>query len=275
MDQTQMINLIKKRGNLSALGLDGITFPFLKLEKEAAANMILCMIKLMLKHNRTPDIWKLGKTILIFKAGDPNDPRNWRPITLTSVIYRIIFGRISQSILQFENRSIKRSLLSMSQKGIIPRVNGCGEHISLFNMAINRAMTERRTLYILALDMRDAFGSVSHSQLHNNLHNLGLTPVLSNVIMDSYIDARVKIVTLNGITDEIKIARGLKQGCPLSPISFDDCIDPLIERLSSNELKDCGFYWDEIMKLVLQLKHMQMIFNFLQIVLTIFTHFLM
>jgi hypothetical protein len=69
-----MINLFKKRGNLSSPGLDGITFPFLKLEKEAAANMILRMIKLMLKHSRTPDIWKLGKTILIFKAGGPNDP---------------------------------------------------------------------------------------------------------------------------------------------------------------------------------------------------------
>jgi hypothetical protein len=56
-------------------------------------------------------------------------------------------------------------------------------------------MTERRTLYILALDMRDTFGSVSHSQLHNNLQNLGLTPILSNVIMDSSIDARVKIAT--------------------------------------------------------------------------------
>jgi hypothetical protein len=41
MDQEKLISLIKKRGNLSAPGLDGITFPFLKLEKEAAAKMIL------------------------------------------------------------------------------------------------------------------------------------------------------------------------------------------------------------------------------------------
>jgi hypothetical protein len=123
MDQEKLICLIKKRGNFSAPGLDGITFPFLKLEKEAAAKMILVMMKLMLKYNRTPEIWKLGKTILIFKAGDPNDPGNWRPITLTSVVYRIIFGRISQSLLQFENRSIKRSILIMSQKCFVPRVN--------------------------------------------------------------------------------------------------------------------------------------------------------
>jgi hypothetical protein len=117
------------------------------------------------------------------------------------------------------------------------------EHISLANMAINRAITEHKTLYILALDMRDAFGSVYHSQLRNNLKNLELNQLLSNVIMDSYINANVKVITLNGITDKIRIARGVKQGCPLNPLLFDICIDPLIERLSSDEFRDCGFYW--------------------------------
>jgi hypothetical protein len=61
--------------------------------------------------------------------------------------------------------------------------------------------------------------------------------------MDSYVNANVKVVTLNGITDKIRIARGLKQGCPLSPLLFDICLDPLIERLALDEFRDCGFYW--------------------------------
>jgi hypothetical protein len=76
----------------------------------------------------------MGKTILIHKAGDPNDPGNWRPITLTSVIYRIIVGRIAQVMISNENRAIRRGLLSLSQKGFVPRVNGCGEHIAVANM---------------------------------------------------------------------------------------------------------------------------------------------
>jgi hypothetical protein len=74
--------------------------------------------------------------------------------------------------MQFENRTIKRSLLSMSQQGFIPPINGYGEHISLANMPIIRALTEHRILYFLALDMRDAFGSVSHMQLKNNLSKI-------------------------------------------------------------------------------------------------------
>jgi hypothetical protein len=34
------------------------------------------------------------------------------------------------------------------------------------NMAINHALMEKKQLYLLALDMRDAFGSVSHELLN-------------------------------------------------------------------------------------------------------------
>jgi hypothetical protein len=45
----------------------------------------------------------MGKTILIYKARDVNDPGNWRSIILTSVIYRIFFGRIAQVMMSMEN----------------------------------------------------------------------------------------------------------------------------------------------------------------------------
>jgi hypothetical protein len=96
---------------------------------------------------------------------------------------------------------------------------------------------------MLALDMSDAFGPVSHVQLSNNLTKLGLHPMLTGLILDSYTDAQVKIVTLNDATNPISIKRGVKQGCPLSPILFDICIDPLIEKLSSDDFKKYGYWW--------------------------------
>jgi hypothetical protein len=107
----------------------------------------------------------MGKTISIHKAGTVNDTGNWRLITFTSVINRIIFGRIAQVMMSNEKVSVRKGLLSLSQKGFIPRVNGCGEHIAVANMAICRAMSSRKILYLLALDMHDSFGSVSHVQL--------------------------------------------------------------------------------------------------------------
>jgi hypothetical protein len=52
-------------------------------------------------------------------------------------------------------------------------------------------MTTQETLFTLALDMPDAFGSVSHVQLKNNISQVGFYPLLSEVIMDSYANAKV------------------------------------------------------------------------------------
>jgi hypothetical protein len=66
--------------------------------------MIPRMIKLMLNQSSTPGIWKLGKTILIFKDDDLNDPGNWRPITLTLSFRELFLANLSRS------SSIRKSL---------------------------------------------------------------------------------------------------------------------------------------------------------------------
>jgi hypothetical protein len=75
--------------------------------------------------------------------------------------------------MDFESRP-KRTILSMAQRGFVPRINGCGEHVAMVNMAINRAMTTGSILDMTALDMKDTFDSLSHKQLRNNVKSLGL-----------------------------------------------------------------------------------------------------
>jgi hypothetical protein len=104
----------------------------------------------------------------------------------------------------------KRPYYLFHKKGLVPRVNGCGEHIATENIAINRAIMLKRTMYILALDMRDSFGSVSHKQLENNLKKLNLFKPIHNIILDGYKPATVRIVRLDGLTSKIKIKRGVK-----------------------------------------------------------------
>jgi hypothetical protein len=65
------------------------------------------------------------------------------------------------------------------------------------------------------------------------------------MIMDSYRNTTVKIIVLDGQTEEITFKRGVKQGCPLSPVLFDICVSQLIEKLNSSELKRFGYYWND------------------------------
>jgi hypothetical protein len=240
-DEKKMLRLIRQKGNLSAPGYDALTFSILKLEAEASAKMMVELMRSLITGGKCPPKWKVGKTILLYKAGDDQNPANYRPITLTSILYRIIFGRISQEMMGFEDRTRGKTVFSLQQKGFVPRISGCVQHTYMANMVINRAMTEMRNLYIVAIDMKDAFGSVSHRLLEHNLMDMFFPEAIRNFVLDSYHSATVNIFSKKGMTNAIPIKRGMKQGCPLSPLLFNSCLDSLIRKMNTPEMKQYGF----------------------------------
>jgi hypothetical protein len=66
-------------------------------------------------------------------------------------------------------------------------------------------MSERRELYIIAIDMKDAFGSVSHRLLEHNLKDMNFPQIIRELVMDSYFKAKVKIYSKKGMTNPIPI----------------------------------------------------------------------
>jgi hypothetical protein len=97
-------------------------------------------------------------------------------------------------------------------------------------------MAYKRKLYIAALDCRDAFGSVSHQLLNVNLERLSASKTLRNLIMDSYRNSQVRIWSNGKASDPIGIKKKVKQGCPLSPLLFNICVDPLISYIKNAEV---------------------------------------
>jgi hypothetical protein len=114
------------------------------------------------------------------------------------------------------------------------------EHISVANMAINSAITTGTVLYMLALDMKDDFGSVSHNQLRSNLQGNNQCKPIREMIMNGNDRATVKIVTLDGTTEIILIKRGGKQNSSLRPVLLDIWVFPLREKLNSWNLRGLG-----------------------------------
>jgi hypothetical protein len=161
MDSGKMSNLIRTRGNLSAPGLNELTNPIIKIERKVATETMLEVMQTLLNSGMCPALWKGARTILIYKAGDRNDPGNWRPITITSILYRIMFCIIADALhVVHEENGI--NICDKEQKGFIPKRAGCIEHTAETNAIINDAVRKKTPLYILSLDLRDAFGSVPH-----------------------------------------------------------------------------------------------------------------
>jgi hypothetical protein len=118
-------------------------------------------------------------------------------------------------------------------------VNGCCKHSAKISYLISHALANKRSLYIAALGCRDVFGSVPHQLLNLNMRQLEVPMRLNNLIMDSYKNSQVKIWSNRKVSDPIFIKEGVKQGCPLSPLFFDICVDLLIIYIKNT--KEIGY----------------------------------
>jgi hypothetical protein len=56
-----MIEAISKKRNLSAPGLDKLTYPILKYEKDDAAELLVAIMTMMLRTQKCPTAWKKEK----------------------------------------------------------------------------------------------------------------------------------------------------------------------------------------------------------------------
>jgi hypothetical protein len=171
LNTVDMIMAIKKKGNLSAPGLDGLTYPILKIEKEKAACMMIELMKMLLGWGKCPTCWKRARTILLCKDGNKEAHENWRPISLTNILYRTIFGRFAEVIQNLDRKGIQ--VFEEEQKDFRTGKACWLEHNCSVNMIIDDAVSKNKKLYVLALDFKDAFGSEPHDLIEFTLRSAG------------------------------------------------------------------------------------------------------
>lgn len=81
-------------------GEDGIAVDFIKYGGDITLKKLATLYTQCLRTSSVPDTWKNTNTILIDKKGSIKELKNYRPISLLSVLYRIftkvIFNKIRE-----------------------------------------------------------------------------------------------------------------------------------------------------------------------------------
>jgi hypothetical protein len=227
---------IKRLPHRSAAGPDGI--PYAVYKKLPAIHPVLVRLyHLCLQHKRIPSSWKKSTITLIYKRGDESDPRNWRPINLQNAIYKIYAAVFAKRLAA---NAMASGRISPTQKGFVP-MNGCHEHGFIQTAVLNQTKRKRRKLYQVWYDLENAFGSVDHSLLLDILEAFKLPDAFIDIIRDIYHDAWIEVKTNEGFTPAIPNTRGVKQGCPLSPMLFNLFVEPLLRRLEEYDSSGIKF----------------------------------
>ena len=216
----------------TAPGADRVEYAHLK-KIDPSGKILTPVFNTCLQRKNVPPIWKEAVTILIYKKGDSEDISNFRPIALMSCIYKLLMGILAKRITRW---SIDAGILSAEQKSARP-TEGCYEHTYVLKSLVGQARRNKKKLSLAWLDIRNAFGSVPHSAILTTLRYIGVPEELISLIMNAYRGASTTIKLPDGTTRAIPIQAGVKQGCPLSPILFNLCIELILRRVKETAAK--------------------------------------
>ncbi len=213
----------------SAPGKDRVEYRHLKMVDPNCSVLGLIFNK-CLEEKKIPLSWKQSTTILIYKKGSSDEPSNFRPIALMSCVYKLFTSILSSRISNF---AINEELISNEQKSAKP-AEGCHEHSFTLQSVVADCKRNQKNCFFAWLDLRNAFGSISHDAIYTTLEHMGFSESLISLIRDIYTDSTTVVRTRKDEeTDAIPVNAGVKQGCPVSPILFNLTTELLIRKAKS------------------------------------------
>ena len=147
-----------------------------------------------LTSGQLPDAWKSAIICPIYKKGSKCKAESYRPVSLTSVVRKILETMLKNQIMSI---LIKEQLLSSEQHGFMPRksiVTQLVKCISHWQWARN----SRNTTDIICLDFSKAFDKVCHEKLFLKLKCYGISGNLLEWIKN-FLTGRTQAVKVEGI----------------------------------------------------------------------------
>ena len=195
--------------NDSAPGPDGIPFAIYRLFSEEIGPVLHDCLLQIAEDEGCPDGFNWGNLHLIPK-NNSDVISSTRPISVTNTDNRIIASAIAHSL-----HGCLDEVISTNQKGFVP-----GRHGSDHIRRLNSLFYGKKITFALLLDIMKAFDSVDHQYLEAVLKKINMPTWLINAVKALMSNVKVSPVCGNGHGGWIEILRGVKQGCPLSPIIF-------------------------------------------------------
>ena len=186
--------------------------------------------------------WLRAFISVIHKKGSKKSLGNYRPISITSVISKIMESIIRDSIVLHMTRN---DLFSDSQHGFVPGRN-CITQLLLCLEEWTKLLEQGHAFDVVYTDFAKAFDSVPHQRLLVKLRNVGIRGKVLNWI-ESFLTGRKQSVILEGKQSKWEdVISGIPQGSVIGPILFIIFINDLPSEVKYNMCKlfadDCKLY---------------------------------
>ncbi|CAM4676294.1 unnamed protein product [Lepidochelys kempii] len=229
----EVLELIEKFNSNMSLGPDGIHPRVLKELKCEIVELLTMVFNLSFKSATVPNDWKIANVTPVFKKGSRGDPGNYRAVSLTSVLGKLVETIVKNKIVRHIE---EHKLLRTSQHGFC-KGRSCLTDLLEFFEGVNKYVDKGDPVDIVYLDFQKAFDKVPHQRLLCRLSCHGIRGKILSWIENCLKD-REQRVGINGKFSEWRgVTSGIAQGSVLGPVLFNFFINDLEKGVNSEVAK--------------------------------------
>jgi hypothetical protein len=208
---------IKELKNKASHGIDEVSNILLKKAPESFKIEMLKLFNQTLAQSKVPDDWKNTIIKMIPKStNEPHNPKNYRPISLTSCIAKLCERLIANRLREI----LKKNKIIIKQQSGFRFKRQTKDNLAFLIQKTQESFSRKKKVAAVFFDISQAFDKVWHCGLIKKLIDHKIPIIYIKWLME-FLKHRLFCVQINSFKTNFEpISVGVPQGAVLSPLLF-------------------------------------------------------